>query len=740
MRRFGLSVLGLAALFTLLASCASPVSPGGGGAIDVPVTAVSLTSGASLTVELGQTLTLTYTMTPTTANTGLTWTSSDTSVAEVSAAGLVSPVALGTVTVTLASTKDPSIKATCSVQVQPVGGIIALADFGFQNQVSSAAEAVSGVVPGTTATKPDLVAQRLALANTDYSSLVKGTLAGNSIVYLAAPQSGNFRIKARVTISAISLASTATSTAGSSDRGVTLGAFVPTVMPTSGEPTIDAATKFATIFYRTRGDIRSFYTDNTGVNSAGSPNITQTAESWHVERILEIARTDAGYSFGVYDSKSGTLVAGGSSTLAAASLDPLLASGSPVYLAFTSGGATVSFSNIEIYSGVQGAETSLFATTAVAASPVAVNGVTVTGTLRNPTASFDYQNSLVGAQADTIQLVAAVNPPYADNLGVTWSSSSDIVASVDATGLVNVHTAGAATITATTADGGFTDTFALNISADPVAVTGITVTGSSSVMVGLTTTLGTTVAPVDATNQGVTWSSANDLVATINSTTGVVTGVNPGDVVITATAADGSLVTGTTTITVTQALNTVFSWTAGAGADISVSSPTSISGKTVVGSSATALNFASTGLVLSGTKFVIGSTYNDTVAGGATLGATTASTNPSDGQFDFSTKKAKVTVTYSSYTPPASGTNTFNVYLDNNTATSANSVHGTACKIAAVHASGSAFVNTGGSVSYTIDPALLTTGTSFLNKAFLQLRTGSGASITITGILVEYLP
>ena len=64
---------------------------------------------------------------------------------------------------------------------------------------------------------------------------------------------------------------------------------------------------------------------------------------------------------------------------------------------------------------------------------------------------------------ETVQLLATVNPGIAANKAVTWSSSADDVATVDANGLVTAKSAGTATITVTTADGGKTATCIVNV-------------------------------------------------------------------------------------------------------------------------------------------------------------------------------------------------------------------------------------------------------------------------------------
>ncbi len=64
---------------------------------------------------------------------------------------------------------------------------------------------------------------------------------------------------------------------------------------------------------------------------------------------------------------------------------------------------------------------------------------------------------------ETLQLIATVNPGYAANKNVTWASSNPAVAEVDNSGLVTAKSAGNATITVTTADGGKTATCIVNV-------------------------------------------------------------------------------------------------------------------------------------------------------------------------------------------------------------------------------------------------------------------------------------
>ena len=150
-------------------------------------------------------------------------------------------------------------------------------------------------------------------------------------------------------------------------------------------------------------------------------------------------------------------------------------------------------------------------------------------------------------KGSTGTLEAKVEPSDATNKNVTWSSSNPEFATV-ANGTVTAVSAGEATITVTTADGGKTATCKVTVKPQNVLVTAISVPSTATLYVGNTATLTATVTPTNATNQKVTWSSNNESVATVG-TDGTVTAVSAG----TATAQDGSNVFGSCVVTVQQA-------------------------------------------------------------------------------------------------------------------------------------------------------------------------------------------
>ncbi len=93
------------------------------------------------------------------------------------------------------------------------------------------------------------------------------------------------------------------------------------------------------------------------------------------------------------------------------------------------------------------------------------------------------------------------------------------------------------------------DSSKVTIAAKPIAVTGVTIDETLAVKTGESKTPRYAVNPAEATNKTVSFESNNTAVATVNETTGEVTGVKEGTATITITTADGNF-TGTCVVTV----------------------------------------------------------------------------------------------------------------------------------------------------------------------------------------------
>ncbi|MCH5202209.1 MAG: Ig-like domain-containing protein [Oscillospiraceae bacterium] len=140
---------------------------------------------------------------------------------------------------------------------------------------------------------------------------------------------------------------------------------------------------------------------------------------------------------------------------------------------------------------------------------------------------------------------------------VEWSTNNAAVATVDENGVVTALKKGVATITCKAINpADANDTAEANCMVTvKQPVKAITIKGTATVKTGKTVTLKATVTPADADNTAVTWSTSNKNIATV-SAKGVVTGVKPGKVTITAKAKDGSGVKKTYSVTVSAQKST----------------------------------------------------------------------------------------------------------------------------------------------------------------------------------------
>lgn len=140
-------------------------------------------------------------------------------------------------------------------------------------------------------------------------------------------------------------------------------------------------------------------------------------------------------------------------------------------------------------------------------------------------------------EGNSISLVATILPKDAENQNVIWSSSNKAVASVK-DGEVTAVSVGEATITAKSEDGGKKATCVVTVNPKHIPVSAISLDKTEVAMnpddkVMLTATI----APENASNKSVLWSSSDESIATVKD--GEVTALKVGEAVITATSEDG---------------------------------------------------------------------------------------------------------------------------------------------------------------------------------------------------------
>lgn len=465
-----------------------------------------------------------------------TWTSSAPAVAVVSAAGIVSAIALGTTTIT--ATIEGRVGTVQAVVVPiPVASVaVTLGDSSIQigqsTQGTAVARDVNGIaLPGRAVTWSSSAP---AIASVSTTGLVTAVAEGAATITATSEgRSGSVamtvfgrpvatvavtvpRTGIRATESVQATAVLRDSTGLIVTRPITWTSSAPTVATVSATGVIAALTPgAATITATSEG--------RTGTVAMSVSLIPVTSVTLTVPR-TGIRVGEAVQGAAVVRDSAGTVVTRpivwSSSATAVATV-----SSTGVITAIAPGAATITATS----EGRTG-------TVAMAITLPPVTTVSVTATLTSiPVGTGTQATAVLRDSTGTI-----VTRP------IVWSSSAPAVATVSATGAITGVTEGSATITATSE--GQSGSVGMTITGRPVETVTVTVP-RTGIRVG--EALQATAVLRDAggviVTRPITWSSSAPAVATV-SATGVITSLTPGGATITATSEGKS---GTVGMTVT---------------------------------------------------------------------------------------------------------------------------------------------------------------------------------------------
>lgn len=159
---------------------------------------------------------------------------------------------------------------------------------------------------------------------------------------------------------------------------------------------------------------------------------------------------------------------------------------------------------------------------------------------------------------ETLKINSLVKPSNATNKTLVWSITPSNLAQITTSGQLTALVPGTITVKGAAADGsGKYDSLNIVISARMVQTVTVTSVGSvSKVYVGDSLQMKASVSPVNATDTTCSWSVEPQQFASI-STKGYLKGLAAGTVTVTATANDGSGVSGTMNVEVTDKPNGV---------------------------------------------------------------------------------------------------------------------------------------------------------------------------------------
>ena len=504
-----------------------------------PVASVSV-APPSATVPVGQSVQLSATPKDANGNalTGraVTWSSSNTSVANVDGSGLVTAAAAGSATITVTSEGQ---SGTSSITVTPpAANKFVIGDRVQTTDVTNIrnAPAVSGTLVGT------------------QPAGAQGTVVGGPVVDAAGDQAIRWQVDfdqgadgwaaEPYLTKAVAVVPVSSVTVSPASATVQVGQTVQltaTPKDASGNPLTGRAVTWSS------SNTAVASVDGNGLvtgGTSGSATITATSEGQSGTSSITVS--GVAVSSVTVTPASANLPVGQTVQLTATPKD---ANGNPL----TGRMVTWSSSNNSVASVtssglVSGGAAGSATITATSEGQSGTASITVTSV---PVASVSVTPTSANVnEGKTVQLTATPKDGGGNPLSgrtIAWSSSNTAVATVSSSGLVTGKVAGSATITATSE--GQSGASAITVVHVPVA--SVTVSpASGSVPAG--STLQLTATPKDAsgnalTGRTITWSSSDNSVATVSSS-GLVSGVVAGSATITATSEGQS---GPSAITVT---------------------------------------------------------------------------------------------------------------------------------------------------------------------------------------------
>lgn len=468
---------------------------------------------------------------------GGAWSSATTSVATVTAGGLVNGVSAGTSVISYALTTGCA--ATTTITVNSVPGVITGSTQVCIGSTSSLTDAGGGTwTSGSTAVATVAAATGIVSGVTTGTSVITYSLGGSCVATTvvtvnAAPSaisgSSNLCMGSYTTLSDLtsggiwSSGTAAVATAGSGGiiYGVSAGTAIISYTTGSG----CAATKAVTV-YPVPGAISgtaNICTSATatlsdaaggGTWSSSNPSVASIDASGGTVTGMSAGTARISYSLGGGCAVSSVITVNSSPSAILGSAN--ICAGLTTILSDVLAGGTWSSSNSSVATAVVGSGliSGVSAGTAniTYAMPSGCKAVTAITVNSVPPAITGTNNACIGTTTMLSDIAT----------GGTWSSGRPSVATIDASGTVSALAAGTAIITYSIGTGCGTTTV---FTTDPPPPS---ILGSAHVC------FGQTVALSDALGGG-TWSSSSTANATIDASTGVVSGVAPGTTVISYT-------------------------------------------------------------------------------------------------------------------------------------------------------------------------------------------------------------
>ena len=503
-------------------------------------TGISLNK-TSLSLRETETAQLTATVTPEdAADRSVTWSSSDNSTATVSSEGVVTAIKAGTATITATTNDGSNLKATCTVKVSimPVSSIT----LNLTEKTLEEGETVNltATVQPANASNKTLTwsSSDESVATVNANGTVTAIKAGTATITVKATDGSNASASCTVTVKASVVLV----------EGITLNVTEQTL--TEGETL--ALTANVTPENATNKTLTWTSSDETVATVDANGNVTAVKEGTATITVKATDGSEVSASCIITVKAPVVLV----ESIALNVTEQTLTEGETLALTATVQPANVSNKTLSWTSSDE-----TVATVDANGLVTAVKEGTATITVKATDGSNALAQCIITViapvvlvesialnvteqtltEGETLALTASVTPENATNKTLTWTSSNESVATVDANGLVTAVKEGTATITVKATDGSeVSASCVVTVKAPVVLVEGIALNVTEQTLTeGETLALTATVTPENVTNKALAWTSSNESVATVDAN-GNVTAVKEGTATITVKATEGS--------------------------------------------------------------------------------------------------------------------------------------------------------------------------------------------------------
>lgn len=466
----------------------------------------------------------------------MVWASSDSAIATVSGGTIVGKAAGEaeiTCTATLADATEISASVRITVQIAVTG--LTLSEKAVTVQTGKSAEKIIPAIKPEGATYPTVTWSSAdeAIATVDQNGVITGVQAGKTTITALSDEPTDVPKKATVSVTVLQPVQTITldGEQGEIAKGKTLKITACALPEDSSNKGFQWSSSDPSVATVSKGVVTAKAV-GTAVITCTAADESGAQATYAVEVFAPVAKV-------TFTPAAATAFVGGDAVQLAVTVAPETAK----YQAVTWTSSDETIAVVDENGLVSPIKAGKAVITATSVEAVGEKGkpqtAACTVTVAQPVTGLSITDSnVIVAKGKRATLTTEIGPEDASNTKLEWTTSDKTIATV-AKGTVTAKKTGTVTITATTADGtNLSDSCTVTVIQ---AVTGLS-TPKTKVAVtrGKTVRLPITVSPADATDKTVKWTSDNTAVATVDETTGVVTGKNVGSCVITANAMDGS--------------------------------------------------------------------------------------------------------------------------------------------------------------------------------------------------------